>query len=177
MIQPTRQTGFTLIEVIIVLAVSSIILSVAVPSFLNIIASNRVVTASNELITVLNLAKSEAVRGGKNTVLCKTENGSDCSTEGQWNSGWILFSDSNDDHIIDDDERIIRIQTEIDDSLNFTFRTGNYIRFYPNGRMNESGRFCFNNAYRQENSRAVIITQTVSIRTESRNSADDCAST
>jgi type IV fimbrial biogenesis protein FimT len=74
--------GFTLIELMITIAVASILLSIGVPSFQNIIRENRLSTQANELITALNMARSEAIRRGVNVTV--TPNG------GGWNSGWVV---------------------------------------------------------------------------------------
>lgn len=169
------QRGFTLVEMLVVLTISAILLSIAVPSFINIIANNRVVSAANEMIVVLNLAKSEAVKTGQNTVLCKSYDGETCDGNSEWKNGWILFVDEDGNKTLNG-ERIIRTQGKLNDSLNFKFRSGNYISFKPNGRINKlGGRFCFRNAHNEANSRAVIIYQTGRFRTAVRDSSnDDC---
>jgi len=163
-----RANGFTLIELIIVLAVAVIITSVAVPAVMGTMASNRVTTAANELVTTLNLAKSEAIRTNKYIALCKSPDAQQCDSSADWKQGWILFYNDDNDipPVVDSGEKIIRIQAPLHGSLNFTFKAGNYIRFYPNGRTNESGHFCFRNAYDEDRSKAVVITQVGRIRTE-----------
>jgi len=178
MIQPKRRpgSGFTIVEVIVVLAVASIIIGIATPSFMSIIANNRVATASNELVTALNLAKSEAIRTGQNTVMCKSSSGDQCDSSASWGDGWLLFTDTDNSDTVNNDERIIRVQSAVERSLNFAYSgSNNAIAFNSNGRTNANGRFCFNNAYKQENSRAVIITLAGRVRTEVRNSANNCA--
>jgi type IV fimbrial biogenesis protein FimT len=171
--------GFTLVELMITLAIAGIVATVGVPSFMSMIASNRVTAASNELVTALNLAKSEAIRSGQNTVLCKSANGTACG--GNWSDGWLLFSDTNANKAVDAGEQIIRAHGAPDPSLQFTFKTFDSIEFAPNGRLNGIGRgarFCFRNSYKDENSRAVVVTQMGRIRTEQRTgSNDDCAPT
>lgn len=166
--------GFTLVELMITLAIAGIVATVGVPSFMSMIASNRVSAASNELVTALNLAKSEAIRSGQNTVLCKSTDGATCG--GNWSDGWILFNDTVANQTKDAVEQIIRVHGASDSSLGFIFKTGNHIEFTPNGHSSEDGRFCFRNSYQDENSRAVIITRLGRIRTEQRTgSNNDCA--
>lgn len=169
--------GFTLVEIQMVMVVSAIVLSLAAPSFMNIIANNRVASAANDLVVVLNLGKSEAVKSGKTAVLCKSNDGNTCDGNTEWKNGWILFLDEDGDNTLNDNERIIRAQGESNDGLDLKFRPLNAdsIGFKPNGQINKSGRFCFRNAHNEANSRAVIIYRTGRIRTEARDSTNnDC---
>lgn len=171
-----RDSGFTLVELIITLAVAGILVTIAVPSFMSLIASNRVTAASNELTTALNLAKSEAIRSGQNTMLCKiNETGDGCNNAGKWSDGWLLFNDANGNDLLNDGEQIIRVHEAPEASLKFTFvhATAKNIVFRPNGTPNVSGRFCLQNGYQSTNSRAVLITQTGRIRTEVRDGANN----
>lgn len=62
-----RQNGFTLVELMVTVAVLAILSTIAYPSFQSTIRSNRVATTTNELIASLALARSEAIkntRGG-----------------------------------------------------------------------------------------------------------------
>ncbi len=166
--------GFTMVEVMVVLSITAIIVAFATPSFMNIVANNRVVAASNELVTALNLAKSAAVRSGDKTILCKSPVANQCDDTAAWNDGLLLFLDSDNNGNVNNDEKIIKVIPASEDNLNFAY-TGsspNFIRFNANGRTNTNGHFCFNNSYKQENSRAVVITQSGRIRSEKR--AYDC---
>ncbi len=158
-----HNAGFTLVELMITLAVVAILATAAVPSFMSMIASNRVTSASNDLVTALNMGKSEAVRSGRHTLLCKNDS---CSTTGSWGDGWVLFSDENNNNTRDAAEPIIRTQAALDPSFAFTYEDGDHIRFRPNGSINKNGRFCFRNSYQNSDSRKVIITQSGRIRTE-----------
>lgn len=170
-------SGFTLVELMVTLSVAGILVTVGVPSFASMIASNRVTAASNEVVTALNLAKSEAIRSGQNTTLCKSADGTTCS--GNWSDGWILFNDIDSNHTRDTTagtkEQIIRVHGASEPSLSFIFKTADYIQFSPNGHSNANGHFCFHNSYSDENSRSVIITQIGRIRTEVHTGSRDCA--
>ena len=170
-----KTNGFTLIELMVVLALVAIILSLAAPSFMNIIANNRVASVANELVTALNVGKSEAVRTGEHTVLCKSPDGVQCDTSASWSDGWLLFQDTDNNQAVNDGERIIRVGRAPDSRLDLDFYTANYIGFNPNGRtvMNENGHFCIRNTWDDTNSRAVVVTMAGHIRTETR--SYDCS--
>lgn len=88
-----KQSGFTLLELLIALAVISIVLTVAVPSFQSIIEKNSVTTSINEFAASLRLARTEAVKRGRLVVVCPSSDQASCS--GAWNDGWLIFEDTN----------------------------------------------------------------------------------
>lgn len=77
-----KNCGFTLVELMITIAIGAILLTLAVPGFQNIISQNRLATEANEIVTALNLARSEAVKRGANVVI--TPSG------GDWANGWAI---------------------------------------------------------------------------------------
>ncbi len=56
----SKTKGFTLFELIVTIAVAAIIVSVGIPGFTSFVQNNRAVTHTNDLVTALNLARSEA---------------------------------------------------------------------------------------------------------------------
>jgi len=74
---PGKAKGFTLIELIVVITILAVLATLAAPSFRETIKTNRVISQSNELVALLNFAKSEAIRRGVNVevVLTATANG------------------------------------------------------------------------------------------------------
>ena len=92
-----KQAGFTLIELLISIVLLAILLALAVPSFQSFVKNNRVTAQTNELVSAIQLARSEALKRGTNSVICASDNGEDCTGNGTWASGWIVFSDFNAD--------------------------------------------------------------------------------
>ncbi len=89
-INSERIRGFTLLELMVTLAVAAIVLSVAIPGFGGFIQNNRAVTHTNDLVTALNLGRSEATRRGAPVLLCSSSDGETCSGSNDWSSGWII---------------------------------------------------------------------------------------
>lgn len=66
----SRQRGFTLVELMVTLAVVVILTAIAVPSFRNMTLSNRLTTSANDIVAALNVAKMEAVKRNTNVQFC-----------------------------------------------------------------------------------------------------------
>ncbi len=96
-------TGFTLIELIVTMAVLSIVLAIAAYSFKDLLFKGRVTSAANELVGALNLARSEAVTRGRPVVVARIGSGS------SWAGGWNVFVDTNDNGTLDSGEVELRI--------------------------------------------------------------------
>ncbi len=95
-------TGFTLIELMVTIAIFAIILSVAAPAFTNLIASNNVDNAARRLANMLAYARSEAVSRSDTVTLCASANQATCGTSANWNDGWIVLDPTNNRLKIED---------------------------------------------------------------------------
>jgi len=105
----SRQTGLTLVELLITMAVMVILLAFGVPSFQGHIKDNRRITQINELVSAMNLARSEATKGAGMVALCPSTTGTTC-TGGTFDGGWIVFinGDSDNPPSVDGGEMILR---------------------------------------------------------------------
>lgn len=97
---PSRSRGFTLMELLTTLTIAGILVTLAVPSFSEVIKNNRLITQTNDFVTTLNLARSEAIRRGERVTVCKSSDQVSCAGSGAWDQGWIVFSDVNGDGVV-----------------------------------------------------------------------------
>lgn len=90
---PASMSGWSLIETLFALIVMAILLATGAPVFINQVREHRLTLFVNELHSALTLARSEAVRSGRRVTLCTSADGEECSSEVDWDAGWILFQD------------------------------------------------------------------------------------
>ena len=84
--------GFTLVELLVTLAVTAVLLAIAVPSFRDTIRRNRVSSANNALLSALNYARSEAIDRGQVVTLCPSTDSASCTSGASWGAGWLVYS-------------------------------------------------------------------------------------
>lgn len=99
--------GFTLIEMMVTIAVMAIIAGIAFPNLRDFVVNNRVSTQTNEFVAVLNFARSEAIKRGADVRVC-AEDGKD------FGRGWLVRPGDSCD---DDDEVLVRHEALTDFGL------------------------------------------------------------
>ncbi|MBT9591514.1 MAG: GspH/FimT family pseudopilin [Thiobacillus sp.] len=169
-----KQSGTTLLELMVVLAVSAILLTIGIPSFASFASNNRLAGATNALVSSLHLARSEAIKRNGRAVLCKSASGVACSASGDWQQGWIVFHDANNNAVLDAGEALILTHSALPSGLLVT-ATGsfsNYISYAPMGAARLiSGTWQFGNltlcqqSPDQGGARKIVISSTGRVRT------------
>ena len=114
---PQTQRGVTLIELMIVITIVSIISMMGVPSFARLLTSNTVSSQVNGFLVDAHFTRSEALKRGTSVTLCRTVNPDAAepacakSTDaGGWESGWLVFVDSDNDGVRTSSEQLLRVQ-------------------------------------------------------------------
>jgi type IV fimbrial biogenesis protein FimT len=92
---PPRARGFTLIELMVTLAIAAVLLVTGIPSMLAYKRNADLTSASNTLFAAINAARGEAMKRGMFASIVPTGNGSD------WAAGWVVFIDTNQDGVYD----------------------------------------------------------------------------
>lgn len=106
---PRQGSGFTLVELMITLALMGILLAVAVPSFQSIAHANRLSAGANDIVLGIQLARSEAIRRNARVVFCPSNDGTTCTNSAAW-TGWMVATDANDDGDFGDADEVIRFE-------------------------------------------------------------------
>lgn len=92
--QRTTLGGFTMVELLVTIAVVGIGLALAVPAFNQFIDTNRYQALSRALVADMTNARAEAIRRGVPVGVCASTDGSSCSnTASNWSVGWLVFAD------------------------------------------------------------------------------------
>jgi len=160
---PTRTAGvlprgFTLVEIMIALAVLSILGTLAVPGFTNLYLDSSRTSAVNAFIHTIFLARSEAIKRGDIVSVCKSSNASSCENgASDWNRGWIVFANSDRDEppVRDDDEPVLYVSEGWRSGTISSNRTAFSFRPHIQGVINGTVVFCDRRG--STTARAIII--------------------
>lgn len=109
-----KSLGYTLIELMSMLAVVSILVTVGLPMLNVFFDSNRMVSNTNDLVGGLNIARSEAIKQQSRITMCQSSDSATCTGSAQWEDGWIVFQDPNGNATVDGGERILRLNAAAD---------------------------------------------------------------
>lgn len=161
--------GFTLIEIIVTLAVFSILVAVAAPSFNAFTDSSRRASEVNNISGALAYARSEAIKRNSNVSVCartSTVGAETCSAvANDWRFGWMIFDDTDADGILDAGETLLRLfgpisigsvitETSGNATLAITFRGSGFITV-----ANAEFQYC-GPQNKVSNARAIIMSKT-----------------
>jgi type IV fimbrial biogenesis protein FimT len=106
--------GFTLIELVVVVAVAAMLLIGGVPSLQAMVRDNRLIAAANDVVARLNLARSEAIKRRGRVALCSTTDSAaevpTCDGGGVWGTGWVLFLDADGNGAADARANVLRAE-------------------------------------------------------------------
>lgn len=110
-------TGLTFIELLVALSITTILLTLAVPSFEAMLRESRLSSSVNTYVASLLWARSEATKRNSRVTICKSADAASCTTSGDWSQGWLIFHDVNNNVQVDDGETVLNIQAAIPNSL------------------------------------------------------------
>lgn len=134
-----KQSGFTLVELMVTIAIAGILMSIAIPNFQTFILNSRISAQANDFIAAIGMARSEAIKRGTRVSICKSATTHTttptCTTSGNWEQGWIIFTDGNTVGTKDGTDVIIQVRNPLTGTNTFIGNTNvaNYISYGPSG--------------------------------------------
>ncbi|WP_299873246.1 GspH/FimT family pseudopilin [uncultured Cocleimonas sp.] len=140
-----NNSGFTLIEMIVTVTIVAIFASIAVPSFSQLIKSNKETTTTNEFISSLVLARSEALKRSRDIIVCSSDDQVNCNGGTDFSDGWIVYTDCNgdglptatavdcNDDLLEEEQEVIKVHNGFHKM--FINNAANNITFQFSGRI------------------------------------------
>ena len=132
------QRGFTLLELLVLLAVVAILLTVALPNFYASLESNRELSEMGTLAAALALARNTATQSGSDVLMCASANGLSC-TGGDWSQGYAVAYVTPPMHTAS----VIRRFPAMPGSNTLMNSAGDHVVFHSNGFTDLAGTATF----------------------------------
>jgi len=124
----SHNNGITLLEILITLAIVSILATLGLPSLYSLINNNRLTTVTNQMLGAFYLTRSEAIKRNQRVTMA--------AKHGDWKNGWQIFVDADADAVIDPGQRIIFDHPPLHDSISISGNVAHvdsYISYLSSG--------------------------------------------
>lgn len=163
-------SGFTLVELMITLVIAAILLTQAAPSFSEFLQNNRLTTVTNNFVAAANLARSEAIKRGRNATVCVSSNSMSanptCTGGNDWALGWLVWIDIDGDGILDNGEEL-RVYDALDGTrMTFTSNGPSAFRYDATGAVDTQLNIQACDDRPSETGRRIWVTATGRLETE-----------
>ena len=130
-------SGLTLIELMSTLAVSLILLAAGIPGVNALLANNKMVASTNDLVRHLQFTRSESVKRQIPVTICSSGDGVSCAQSTEWGIGWIVFTDdSGSAGDIDGSDQLLRSYQPIGTFVSITSAQA-FVRYTADGSISE----------------------------------------
>jgi type IV fimbrial biogenesis protein FimT len=165
--KPISSVGITLPELVTTVCISGVLAAVAIPSFINVIISNRTTSIANHLVAALAYTRSEAIKRGQQVTIRHK------GTAGRvWEDGWDIFTDRDGDGTMNMSDVLLQTYGPLPEG--HTLRSGgnyaNWVAYTASG--NSRGAILAHDTFRlcdssrdKTKSRAIIVNRVGRVRT------------
>lgn len=136
--------GYTLIEMLVAVALMLAIMAWAGPAMSGIVVSIKVKAGAQAIFDTLELARAEAIKRNGRVVICKSPSGVACDRNAMWEQGWIVFQDHNNNGILDAGESPLHREHALHETLRISgnMPVHDYVSYTAFGRSKlTSGAF------------------------------------
>lgn len=127
-----RSTGFSLLEMMIVVAIIGIMARIAIPAFNEMIDRQRAKNAASDIYVALSRARSEALRLSQNVTLLPNSGTTD------WTSGWTIEDPTVPGNLFENHEAVSNVTIT---------GTTNSVTYRSSGRVLGATRFTITGDY------------------------------
>ncbi|MEL7451572.1 MAG: GspH/FimT family pseudopilin [Pseudomonadota bacterium] len=105
-----------MLDLMVSVTVAGILLGVGVPSFISSVRSSAMVASTNQLVSYLHSARSEAIKRHARVTVCRgtTGNAPDCDENAD---GLLIFVNANDDASVDGEDEVLQASFWLDEGL------------------------------------------------------------
>lgn len=157
-----NQRGFTLVEAMITVGIALILLSIAAPDFGAVVKKNRVKTATEDFVSAIALARTEAIKRGTPVILCRTGNTGVASPSlacrantpdgtanapRDWSNGWIMYAKAGAvggggadyNYATDGEPILVGEPTPNGVAISADSYGNQWLAFFGDGTLNETG--------------------------------------
>jgi len=104
-----KDAGFTLVEALATLAVAALTLTIALPTFNEVVQRNRTTAVLHQLRADMAMARTSAIVQRRQVVVCPTAGDQRCSDRADWSRGWLVFTDADGNRQPDAPADVLRI--------------------------------------------------------------------
>ncbi|MDK1287261.1 GspH/FimT family pseudopilin [Pseudoalteromonas umbrosa] len=116
----TKESGFSLFELLVVLAICAIVASLAIPSMSEVLSQNRPQHALMYLDRLISYARLKAIYSGERVTLCPLV--SNCCAKNYWHTELTLFIDRGQLNCLNDQDTILTISSRINSADDITYQ-------------------------------------------------------
>jgi type IV fimbrial biogenesis protein FimT len=164
-----RRRGFSLFESMLAVAIAGVLAGLAVPAFTTLALDSRRTAALNDFVIAIQLARSESVKRGEEVVLCKTGGRQSCTTAGDWQTGWIVFVNLDEDSppVRDAPEPLVQVHAAVAKSKITANRNSFTFRPFTSASTNGTVTYCDTRGANA--ARAIIVSASGRPRMSTRN--------